>query len=76
MYTLAHFFYEFITFLKDTPKHQHPSNITSALILAVSVCYHARLQERTEYEDRISAKFVAPLALPSGAAQFRNEIIW
>ena len=75
LYTLAHF-YIFITYLKDTSAHQHPSNTTSALILAVSVCYHARLQERKEYEDRVSAKFVAPLALSGGAAQFRNEIIW
>ena len=63
-------------YMKDVPEHQHPSNITTALILAVSVCYHARLQKRTEYEERVSAKFVAPLALPGGAAQFRNEIIW
>ena len=63
-------------FMKDVPEHQHPSNITTALILAVSVCYHARLQKRTKYEDRVCAKFVAPLALPGGAAQFRNEIIW
>ena len=62
--------------LKDVPEHQHPSNITTALILAVSVCYHARLQKRAEYEDKVSAKFVAPLALPGGAAQFRNEITW
>jgi hypothetical protein len=64
--------------MKDAPEHQHPSNIiTTALILAVSVCYHARLQKkRMEYEDRVCAKFVAPLALPGGAAQFRNEIIW
>ena len=64
-------------YIKDVPEHQHPSNITTALILAVSVCYHARLQKkRTEYENRVCAKFVPPLALPGGAAQFRNEIIW
>ena len=62
--------------VKDAPEYQHPSNITTALILAVSVCYHARLKNRTEYEERVSAKFVVPLALPGGVAQFRNEIIW
>ena len=60
----------------EDPENQHPSNITSALILAVSVCYHARLQDRKEYEERVSQKFVVPLALPGGAAQFRNEITW
>ena len=55
---------------------KHPNNVTTALILAVSVCYHARLQKRTKYEEEVSAKFVLPLALPGGAAQFRNEITW
>ena len=57
-------------------EEQHPTNITSALVLAVSVCYHARLQDREEYEQLVSSKFVAPLDLPGGAAQFRNEIAW
>lgn len=55
---------------------QHPDNITSALILAVSVCYHARLQDRTEYEEEVSEKFLPPLDLPGGAVQFRNEVTW
>ena len=63
----------------ELPEEQHPSDITSALVLAVSVCYHARLsqgQHRTEYEEIVAAKFAAPIALPGGAAQFRNEITW
>ena len=60
----------------ETPDIEHPDNVTSALILAVSVCYHARLQEREKYEQMVCVKFVPPLALPGGAIQFRNEITW
>ena len=55
---------------------QHPCDITSALILAVSVCYHSRLQHREDYERVVSSRFVPPLALPGGAAQFINKITW
>jgi len=51
-----------------------PDPITRSLLLAISVCYHARLQEREDYEEGVAAQFVAPLGLPGGAAQFRNEI--
>ena len=51
-------------------------DLTRSLILAVSVCYHARLSEREEFEERIAQKFNAPLALSGGAQQFRNEIRW
>ena len=51
-------------------------SITSALILAVSVCYHSRLQNRKEYERMISSHFVSPLILPGKEAQFIEEICW
>ena len=51
-------------------------SITSALILAVSVCYHSRLQDRIEYEKHISSHFVSPLDLPGKEAQFVEEICW
>ena len=57
-------------------EHGHPNNITCALILAVSVCYHSRLQDREEYETIVSSKFVSPLALPGLRTQFTNEIAW
>ena len=50
--------------------------ITRSLLLAISVCYHARLQDREDYEEGVTAQFVAPLGLPGGAAQFRDEIRW
>ena len=57
-------------------EHQHPSDMTCALILAVSVCYHSRLQDREMYEKEVSSKFVPPLDLPGKEAQFTNEIAW
>ena len=50
--------------------------LTRSLILALSVCYHARLSNREEYEEGVAREFVAPLNLPDGVQQFRNEIRW
>ena len=55
---------------------QHPSNIARALILAVSVCYHARLQDREAYEDLMAGQFKNPLCLPRGAEDIRDVIRW
>ena len=54
------------------------TDLTRSLILAVSVCYHARLTDREEYEKRISGEFVAPLALSQTreVEEFRNVIRW
>ena len=49
--------------------------LTHSLILAVHVCYHARLNERTQYEEGIVREFSPPLALIGGVEQFRNVII-
>ena len=51
------------------------SDITRALILSVSVCYHARLQDRDEYENGVVQQFTAPLTI-TGKEQFCNEIKW
>jgi len=50
--------------------------LTRSLVLAVSVCYHARLGDREEYEKGVVKKFTPPLALPGGREQFRSEIRW
>ena len=50
-------------------------NVTRSLVLALSVCYHARLQDRGEYEQGVAQMFTSPLKL-EGADQFRNEIRW
>ena len=54
---------------------QPVSDITRALILSVSVCYHARLQDRDEYENGVVQRFTAPLTI-TGKEQFCNEIKW
>ena len=53
-----------------------PDHITRSLLLAISVCYLARLQDRKDYEEGVAAEFMALLWLPGGAAQFRNEVQW
>ena len=52
------------------------NDITRALVLSLSVCYHARLQERDDYEEIIAQEFTGTLCLPRGSAQFRDEIRW
>lgn len=51
-------------------------NVTRSLVLALSVCYCARLQDREEYEEGVAQEFKPPLYLSEGAEQFRNEIRW
>ena len=54
------------------PEVTTAANMTLALILSLSVCYHARLQKkRREYELGVVEKFTEPLHCPK---QFRNDI--
>lgn len=64
-----------ITYTQGTGS-QSPNNLTRALLLSLSVCYHARLQHRLDYEEGVAAQFKHPLNLPSKAEQLRNEIRW
>lgn len=59
-----------------SPQPQATKRITRALILSLSVCYHARLQDRTGYEEEVAKQFENPLSLPGGDKQFRDEIRW
>ena len=59
-----------------SPQPQAAKRITRALILSLSVCYHARLQDRTGYEEGVARQFKNPLSLPGGDKQFRDEIRW
>ena len=59
-----------------SPQPQATKRITRALILSLSVCYHARLQDRTGYEEGVARQFKNPLSLPGGDKQFRDEIRW
>jgi hypothetical protein len=59
------------------PLPQAIGKITRALILSLSVCYHARLQDRDTYEGGVSEQFkLNPLSLPGGVGRFRDEIRW
>lgn len=51
-------------------------DLTRALVLAINVCYHARLNDRKEYEEGVAKEFTNPLTLVGGVHQFRNEIEW
>ncbi|XP_072028883.1 E3 ubiquitin-protein ligase rnf213-alpha-like isoform X2 [Amphiura filiformis] len=51
------------------------SRLTRALVLALGVCYHARLQKgRGKFREHIAAMFQPPCVLPNGADQFLEVI--
>ncbi len=56
--------------------YQSLGPVARALVLSLSLCYHARLEERGEYEEGVVARFAGPISLPGGAQQFRDEIRW
>ena len=58
------------------PAYTAETDLTHSLILAISVCYHARLSDRIEYEQGVAKEFTAPLPLSGGATEFRNVIKW
>ncbi len=55
---------------------REPNSITRALILSISVCYRARLQNRDEFDNKIALCFVNPIPLYDGVRQFQDEIRW
>ena len=57
-------------------QYQPPSRIARALVLSLSLCYHARLAKRDKYEDGVTTCFTGPINLPGGSQQFRDEIRW
>ena len=60
----------------NTPTQPVTTDLIRSLILAVSVCYHARLSDRKEYEEKVADKFTAPLLLSGGAMEFNSVIRW
>ena len=48
--------------------------LTRSLILALSICYQARLKCRDDYEKGIAQEFSPPLELAGRVKQFRAEI--
>ncbi len=45
-------------------------------MLSLSVCYHARLKNREEYEEGVAEYFIGAIELVGGPQQFRDEIRW
>ena len=62
--------------ISQVPKYKSPGPVARALVLALSVCYHARLQRREDFENGVVGAFTGPITLPGGAQQFRDEIRW
>ena len=60
----------------DFEGYASPNQVARALVLALSVCYHARLQNRADYEEGVATHFRCPIQLQGGAQQFRDEIRW
>lgn len=49
--------------------------ITRALVLAIGVCYHAKLQDgREDYRRAVAQSFKSPCLLPGGEKQILREI--
>ena len=48
--------------------------ITWSLIMALGVCYQARLQNRDEYRQEVSKVFSPPCRLPGGPDRIETEI--
>lgn len=50
-------------------------SMTRALVLAIGVCYHAKLQHRRQdYRKVVAQSFKAPCLLPGGERQILREI--
>ena len=48
--------------------------ITWSLIMALEVCYQARLQNRDEYRQEVAKVFSPPCRLPGGPDRIETEI--
>ena len=48
--------------------------ITWSLIMALGVCYQARLQNRDEYRQEVAKVFSPPCRLPGGPDRIQEEI--
>ncbi|KAL9988404.1 hypothetical protein ACROYT_G002842 [Oculina patagonica] len=60
---------------EDDDDEEQITPITRALVLAIGVCYHAKLQERREeYRTVVARSFKAPCLLPGGQRQILREI--
>ncbi|XP_074628909.1 E3 ubiquitin-protein ligase rnf213-alpha-like isoform X2 [Acropora palmata] len=59
----------------DVDEQEAISPVTRALVLAIGVCYHAKLQERRQdFRKVVAQSFKAPCQLPGGEKQIHREI--
>jgi len=69
--------HNFVHFLQESSDNYNPpSNAARALILSLSVCYHARLRNRNDYEIGVVEEFTGPIYLSGKQEQFLYEIRW
>lgn len=61
---------------EDFEDYKSPGAVSRALVLSLSICYHARLENREEYEEGVTRYFTGPIELVDGADQFRDEMRW
>ena len=54
---------------------QGPDDLTRSLVLALGVCYHARLNNRRDYRRAVARHFVPPSDLKGDADAMEEEII-
>ena len=60
---------------KSTSLQEVIDPITRALVLAIGVCYHAKLQDRRQgFREVVAKSFEAPCALSGGEKQILHEI--
>lgn len=62
--------------VQEFEDYESPGSVARALVLSLSVCYHARLDNREEYEEGVAEYFTGPIELVYGSDQFRDEIRW
>ncbi|XP_067057901.1 E3 ubiquitin-protein ligase rnf213-alpha-like isoform X3 [Acropora muricata] len=59
----------------DMDEQEAINPVTRALVLAIGVCYHAKLQERRQdFRKVVAQSFKAPCQLPGGEKQIHREI--
>ncbi|XP_068759451.1 E3 ubiquitin-protein ligase rnf213-alpha-like isoform X4 [Montipora capricornis] len=59
----------------DVDEQEAINPVTRALVLAIGVCYHAKLQERRQdFRKVVAQSFKAPCQLPGGEKQIHREI--
>ncbi|XP_078611724.1 E3 ubiquitin-protein ligase RNF213-like isoform X2 [Branchiostoma floridae x Branchiostoma japonicum] len=59
---------------RSTRANAQLSDFTRALVLAIGVCYHSRLETRKQYRRYVAQHFTEPCQLPQGPQTVEQEI--